>query len=38
MLGNVQAVNAGGFGGFDKFQPFVEQPRQRPFAMLDVIK
>ena len=35
MLGDMQAVNA---GGFDKLQPFVEQLRQRTVAMLDMIK
>jgi len=38
MLGNVQAINTRGFGGFHKFQPFVKQSRQRPVAMLDMIK
>ena len=38
MLGDMQAINAGGFGGFHKLQTFVEQLRQRPVAMLDVIK
>jgi len=34
----VEAVNACGFGGFDKFHPLIKQPRQRPIAMLDMIK
>ena len=38
MLGDVQAVNTGGIGGFDEFQPLVEQLRQRPVAMFDMIK
>ena len=38
MLGNVQAINAGRFGGFHKFQPFIKQFRQRPLAMLDMVK
>ena len=38
MLGNVQAINTRGFGGFRKFQPFVKQSRQRPVAMLNMVK
>jgi len=38
MFGNVQTINTGGFGGFYKFQPLVKQSRQRPVAMLDMIK
>jgi hypothetical protein len=38
MLGDVQAIDTGGVGGFGKSQPFVKQPGQRPFAVLDVIE
>jgi hypothetical protein len=38
MLGDVQAVNPGGFGRFYELQPLVKQLRQRPVAMFDMIK
>jgi hypothetical protein len=38
MLGNVQAINAGGFGGFHKLQPLVKKLGQRPLAVFDMIK
>ena len=38
MLGDMQAIDAGRVGGFGELQPLVEQRRQRPFAILDVIE
>jgi hypothetical protein len=38
MLGNVKAIKACGIRRFDKAQALVEQRRQRPIAMLDVIE
>ena len=38
MFGDVQAIEAGGVGRFGEAQPLVEQGRQRPFAVFDVIE
>jgi hypothetical protein len=38
MLGDVQAINAGGFRRFGETQSLVEQLRQRPIAVLDMIE
>ena len=38
MLGKVQAIEAGRIGRCGELQAFVEQRRQRPRAILDVVE
>ena len=38
MLGQMQAIEAGLVGGLDEGQPLVEQLRERPLAVLDVVE
>ena len=38
MLGNMQTIDSRGFRRFGETQPLVEQLRQRPIAVLDVIE
>ena len=38
VLGEMQAIEAGFVGGLDEFQPLVEQLRERPLAVLDVVE
>ena len=38
MLGDMQAIEAGLVGGLDEVQPLVEQRRERPLAVLDVVE
>ncbi len=38
VLGKVQAIHAGRIGRFGELQALVEQRRERPRAILDVVK